>query len=1537
MKLLFSLVLLAASVLSAAEQRPNIVLILTDNHGAWTLGCYGNEDVRTPHLDQLATEGALFTRAYSVNPVCSPTRASILTGLMPSQHGIQFPVGNSLMMGPEARNTLEEFTSLPEVLKANGYTCGLSGKWHLGANMSPQEGLDDLWVTMPVGSTQRFYGAEIIENGVLRTEPQYMTELWTDRAVDFIKTHASKPTHQKPENSKRQNTEKPFFLYLAYNGPYGLSPLLLEPARNRHAEYYANHSLPSFPRVPTRPWQFSNRDYVNNMKAFRRYAAEVSGVDDGVGRIVAALEEAGVADNTILIFTGDQGSGAGQHNLWGMGDHTRPLHGFDTTMHVPLIMRYPDSIKPDTKVKRLVSQVDLFPTVLELAGLSEDLPTENPLPGRDLTALLSGNDKTAEADDAVFFEFENLRSIRTADWKLIERYDDNGQVEAHLAHDELYDLANDPGETVNLYQDPAHKETRNQLMTRLMAFFAIHNLPKYDVWNGGTAQTRNHIMGEYARTRHESRIALGFPQNPFDPDFNPPPMTIPDDTVVETAAAPPLVNHPVAGCLDDRGRLFLCENTGDNFVAKDLEERLQNVVTLLTDTNGDGNYDQRQVFADGFTFPQGVLWHDGALYVASPPSIWKLTDDDDDGVADTRVAIASGFGYTGNAATVHTPRISPTGRLFWGHGRKPSQVKDVTGKLVHTGASARIWTSTLEGHDLRPWCGGGMANPVELDFWPTGEVIGNVNILHRDPVRRDSLVHWQDGGTYPRHENLVGIAEFTTTGPLLQEFHDFGHVAVAGLTMYHTDTLSPPGEDWTNNIFMTEFNNQELVRLAIKRDGASFTAREYPFLKIHDPDVHLVGVLEDADGSLLLIDTGGWFRQGCPSSGIAKPDVPGAVYRIRKAGPWQPLADHRGNSIEWDKAAPGHLAALLDDTRHVVRDRATNALVRQKTESTAVLVKTLKTHPNSVVRVRAAFALCRIGNTAAASALRLALKDRDIDVRLAATQSLAELGDKAALRYLLLNLNHDSLALQRETATAMGRLGDPLAIAPILTTLSNPELDRQREHALLWALLQINDPAATREALTSIAPLYPRNPDFTRRVLLALDRLDPEALTTSEVTPHLGSRDEALRHLATELLSNRLDQPAWASCAADTLERIAKNPQDHQLDVARALLGKGLAEDEATRQHFTTYLTNKNSKLRDLALDALAASPGTKPHDAWIAPLQKLLDPSNLQLTEHALRAAASLDPQALNAEARALADNADLPRLLRIEALRLFDSKGKALGPIAFDLIESILADADAWPSERLEAARLLVASGITRDQMLRSAKFLAVAGPLEFPLLHNRIRRPKDVEIGKALAYAYVHAPGAVTVTARELLHRSLKAYFPEEVWKDAEAPLNDRIALEENATNQLIDLEAKLGVGKGDVTRGQEVFGSAQAMCSICHKIGDLGNHVGPDLSAIGGIRKHRDLLESILFPSASFAQDYEGFVLTKNNGEVLSGVLASESTDTVELRLATGQSTTIPRSQIKSLSPLPVSLMPQGLGQVLTEQQLIDLVAYLATLK
>lgn len=455
----------SAHAAKAKKRPPNVIFILTDNHGAWTLGCYGNPDIRTPNIDRMAGEGVQFMRAMSSNPVCSPTRATFLTGLMPSQHGLHSFLDNKYMMGPQAYYTLEEFDTLPEILHSEGYVCGLSGKWHLGDNLRPQDGFS-YWITMVRGSTGNFYEDPIIQDGEVKKTPKYMTDLWTEHGIKFIE--------------QNKDGDKPFFLYLAYNGPYCLGSSLTRPARNRHAEYYSDKFLSSFPRDTVHPWQYSNRNYHNNIVSIRRVAAEVSGVDDGVGAVLDTLRKHGLEEDTIVVFAGDQGWMGGQNGFFGMGDHTRPFGAHDLMMQVPLIFWHPGAIKPG-RTDIMVSNTDFLPSLLDYLGLKNRIPKKPKLSGRSFAPVLRGEE--IEWETAMYYEMEGTRSVRTEKWKYVARRSPAGPGE-------LYDMENDPHERFNLFGQPDHAGIQKTLAKKLDDFFDQYADPEYDIWKGGRSKAR---------------------------------------------------------------------------------------------------------------------------------------------------------------------------------------------------------------------------------------------------------------------------------------------------------------------------------------------------------------------------------------------------------------------------------------------------------------------------------------------------------------------------------------------------------------------------------------------------------------------------------------------------------------------------------------------------------------------------------------------------------------------------------------------------------------------------------------------------------------------------------------------------------------------------------------------------------------------------------------------------------------------------------------------------------------------------------------
>ena len=463
--------------------------MLTDNQSPSLLGAYGNQEIATPNIDRLAKQGTVFTNAFAVSGVCSPTRAALLSGLMPSQTGVH----NALPSDPK-RIALEdwaaigEFRTLPYTLASAGYQTALIGKYHLGTHDRPQLGFE-YWVTMETGHTKSFTDTQVIDNGERVHTTRHATEYWTDKAIEFLS--------ERP-------ADRPFFLMLSYNAPYMLPPVVTGPSDSQYATHYAKET-PSFPQEPVHPylrgWAIGQAPSdemqadathawaaigaLNNRQAIVNTAAETTLVDHGVGRVVETLRQLGLEEDTVVIFTSDQGSAYGQHGLWGNTSWADPFPAFDSHMRIPLVFHHPGRVQAGRRIDLQVSQIDLFPTILDFVGI-DDVSIDDSQ-GRSIVPTLIN--ETEQAERPVFFEFITTRVIRTAEWKYIERFPDGPN--------ELYHLSQDQDERANLERDARHTRIRSDLSHRLADWFAATAKPQYDLWRGGTGKGR--LIEDYGK------------------------------------------------------------------------------------------------------------------------------------------------------------------------------------------------------------------------------------------------------------------------------------------------------------------------------------------------------------------------------------------------------------------------------------------------------------------------------------------------------------------------------------------------------------------------------------------------------------------------------------------------------------------------------------------------------------------------------------------------------------------------------------------------------------------------------------------------------------------------------------------------------------------------------------------------------------------------------------------------------------------------------------------------------------------------------
>ena len=441
----------------AREERPDIVVIVVDDMRFDEMGVAGHPYLETPNIDLLAGEGAMFDRAFHAVPLCSPNRASILTGQYPSRHGIIDNVARSRMS-----HRLETF---PRALQADGYETAFMGKWHMGNDPTPRPGWDE-WVAIPGQGRTR--NPELYEDGRIHEVEGYITDIFTDRAVEFIQAER----------------DQPFFLYIGHKAIHPdvaqLDDGSADPTTSRgyvpaprHLGRYEDRIFPRRPNVVSsldelagkpairsalqskysaeigETWSEQELDPGTREETIRRRAEMLLAVDEGLGRIVETLRAQGTLDETVIVFTSDNGFFYGEHGL--SLERRMP---YEESIRTPLLVRYPPLVQAGSRIERLVASVDLAPTVLELAGA----PIGDHVQGRSFVPLLMGDESGWRESLLVeFYTYENpfpwlvdmdYRAVRTERYKYIHwmQHPDSG---------ELYDLLEDPYETRNVIDDPA--------------------------------------------------------------------------------------------------------------------------------------------------------------------------------------------------------------------------------------------------------------------------------------------------------------------------------------------------------------------------------------------------------------------------------------------------------------------------------------------------------------------------------------------------------------------------------------------------------------------------------------------------------------------------------------------------------------------------------------------------------------------------------------------------------------------------------------------------------------------------------------------------------------------------------------------------------------------------------------------------------------------------------------------------------------------------------------------------------------------------
>ncbi len=992
---------------------------------------------------------------------------------------------------------------------------------------------------------------------------------------------------------------------------------------------------------------------------------------------------------------------------------------------------------------------------------------------------------------------------------------------------------------------------------------------------------------------------------------------------IERIAGPPLVDRPITAAIDERGRMYVSDSSGSNEnVKKQLADKPHRIVRL-EDKNGDGVYDSQTVFADHMMFPEGTLWFQGSLYVSAPPSIWKLTDTDDDGVAESRVEWYQGKTLTGCANDLHGPYAGLDGWIYWCKGAFAEQTHERPGREPLVTRAAHIFRCRPDGTGIEPVMTGGMDNPVDVVFTPGGERIFTTTFLVRPGGgQRDGLIHAIYGGIYGKLQASIFDPVHAWTGPeVMPVLLHMGPAAPCGLVRYESTAL---GERYRDNVFACYFNLHKVSRHVLTPAGATFTTKDEDFVSSPDLDFHPTDVIEDADGGLVIVDTGGWYKLCCPTSQLHKPDVLGGVYRVTRVGvPRTPnLASARHGSTAIDR---------LDDARPATRHAAIEELASPRLAPASIALLAKGQSRSATWRQNAVWTLTRIDQPEARAAARGYLADADETTRQAAIHSASLWRDRGATRALIEIVATGTPQNRRAAAEALGRIGDPAAVSALLAAAGDAH-ERILEHSLTYALIEIADPRLTAVGLES------PDPRVVRTALVALDQMRGGRLEPRLVAGLLASSNPALkanaawivgrhREWAGELagvLGKRLDLATLAAAERADLEtqlgRFAQAPP------IQALLADRL---ESTSAPVSVQL----SALRAMAAAGLKE---TETPTRWVTALAAVLKGKGAHAAEILPQAVATCRSLAiprdkagpLHAPLSAIAQDVNQSPDLRLSALAAVPGGLVKPDPRVFAFLVGQLAR-EIPTARRTTAADVLARAKLDPEQLDNLTNSLANAGPLELDRLLFAFDQSTERAIGTKLIQALANASAVGSLRADAI--KTHVAHYPPEVQASA-AALYARLNVD--ADHQKAKLDQLVStLSAGDIRRGQLVFQGDKASCYACHAIGYRGGDVGPDLTKIGSVRSERDLLESILFPSASFVRSFEPIAVATNDGKVYNGLLKGETADEIVLAVGVNQTTRVVRSSIEEITPSKISVMPAGLDQQLSPQELADLVAFL----
>ena len=849
---------ISISALADETQPPNFIVILCDNLGYGDIEPFGSTVHRTPHLNRMAREGRKFTHFCVSAGVCTPSRASLMTGCYAQRVGMHTNPRDGMVLRPISPYGLHpNEVTIAEILKPLGYATTIIGKWHLGDQPSflpTRQGFDSFFgipysddMTQDVGQQigDRLNGSNwpllpLMENEIVVEAPanrDLLTKRSTARALEFIE----------------ENKDQPFFLYLpqampgSTNAPFA-SPAFKGKSRNG-------------------PWGDS-----------------IEELDWSTGQILDKLVQLGIDKRTLVVWTSDNGAPMTDDVSSPLRGTNRPLHGRGYTtgegaFRVPTIMWWPGKVPNDTVCDELATTMDLLPTFTRLAGGNQ--PPDRVIDGHDIRPLICNEpDAKSPYDIFYYYDADQLQAVRSGRWKLFLPLTSFNH-HPHFRQGEqprplLFDVVEDMGSTRNLAD--AHPD----IVQRLTELAARGREDLGDRSRPGNGQRlaakienpspRIPPPVEEARDALQSIERTRTGRHWVDAKIDPPKspeesrkcFQIEPGMKIELVAAEPLIVDPVAIAFDRRGRMLVVEYRDYPTGPPQQDGPPLSRVVMLQDTDGDGRMDRRHVFAEHLNFTHGLMaWNDGIL-VGAQTEIIFLKDTDGDHKADVREVLFEGFNPEHAQMQIGNPRWGLDNWITLNYG--PGQIS--RSPRPDEPSSSSPATYEMPRLDFR-------FHPLTMEFGPDsgagqyGNTVDNWGhrffSWNRHPIRVAMLPY----RAMHRNPFVVISTAYTDVAPSggdaivfpLVEMksnwlsHAGTHTSACGVTAYVGDLL---GSGFANSVFVCEPVGHLVTRSIVKRDGAGLTAlRARPkadFLAATDMWFRPASLANGPDGALYLAD-----------------------------------------------------------------------------------------------------------------------------------------------------------------------------------------------------------------------------------------------------------------------------------------------------------------------------------------------------------------------------------------------------------------------------------------------------------------------------------------------------------------------------------------------------------------------------------------------------------------------------------------------------------------------------------------------------------